>query len=105
MVQLIAFIIFIVSLSGIVFILYRKIPALLQLPQNGHSGFKKPEFFVRIENKVKDGHFHFFQKQILLHKVLSKFRILALKIEAKIDGLLQGIRKNAQELDKKNGKE
>ena len=101
MVQLIAFIIFLVSFFGIVFILYRRIPGLIKLPQDGHHGLKKPEFISKIEKKIKDTHFHFFEKQMFLHKLLSKTKIWVLKIETKIDNLLHGIRKKAQELDKK----
>jgi len=100
MLQLIAFIIFIISLGGVVFILYRKIPVLVALPKNGHHGFKKPEFLSKIEKQIKKHHFHFFTKQMLLHKFLSKIRILALKLERKISELLHGIRKKAQALDK-----
>mgnify|MGYP001559424927 CR=1 FL=1 len=104
MVQLIAFIIFILSLAGFCFMLYKKIPVLVQLPQNGHHGFKKSEFVLNVEKKLKDFHFDLFKKQVFLHKVLSKCRILILKIEKKIDVLLHGIRKKAQELEKENGK-
>jgi len=100
MINLIAFIIFLVSISGTIFILYRKIPVLVVLPKNGHHGFKKPEFLLDIEKKIRKHHFHFFKKQMLLHKLLSKIRILVLKLERKISELLHGIRKNAQELDK-----
>lgn len=101
MVQLIVFIIFIASLIGVFFIVLKKIPALVQLPQNGSSGFKKHEFILNIEKKIKDAYFHFFEKQMLLHKVLSKFRLLTLKAERKIDESLHIIRKKAQELDQK----
>ena len=100
MLQLITFIIFIVSLVGIIFILYKKIPVLNELSQNGHHGFKKPEFILKIEKKVKDTHFHLFEKQMFLHKLLSKTKVWILKTETKIDTLLHGIRKKAQELDK-----
>ncbi|MDP3732918.1 MAG: hypothetical protein Q8Q91_00100 [Candidatus Daviesbacteria bacterium] len=99
MVQLIVFIIFIASLAGVLFILLRKIPVLVRLPQNGSHGFKKNDFILNIEKKIKDTYFHFFQKQMLLHKVLSKFRLLTLKAERKIDESLHVIRKKAQELD------
>ena len=101
MVQLITFIIFTVSVLGIVFILYKKIPILVELPKNGHHGIKKPEFIATIEKKIRDRHFHFFEKQMLLHKLLSKSRIFILKVEKKIGDTLYGIRKKAQELDKK----
>ena len=80
--------------------LYKKIPILITLPKNGHHGFKKPEIIANLEEKIKQHHFRFFEKQLFLHKVLSKFRILTLKIERKIDEVLHGIRKKAQELDK-----
>jgi len=101
MIQLIFFIIFIISVSGIIFILYKKIPVLIELPKNGHHGFKKPEFVMNLEKKVKEKHFHFFEKQMLLHKLLSKFRILILKVEKRIDIILSSIRKKAQDIDKK----
>lgn len=100
MVQLIAFIIFIVSLFGIVFILFKKIPILVELPQNGYHGLKKPEFISNMEKRFKDFYFDFFKKQVYLHKALSKIRILVLKLERKIGDLLHGIRKKSQELDK-----
>lgn len=104
MLQLIAFIIFIISITGVVFILYKKIPVLINLPQNGHHGFKKPKIVTKIEKKIKETYFHFFKKQMFLHKLLSKTKVWILKTETKIDNLLYGIRKNAQKLDKKNGK-
>ena len=100
MIQLIAFVIFITSLAAISLILYLKIPALLQLPQNGHHGFKKPDFIVKITRIIREKYFHFFEKQMLLHKLLSWVKVTVLKLERKIDGLLHGIRKKAQELDK-----
>ncbi|MBI3337499.1 MAG: hypothetical protein HY005_02660 [Candidatus Staskawiczbacteria bacterium] len=105
MIQSIVTIIFLVSSFGIAFILFRKIPILVNLPKNGHHGFKKHEFIVKIEKKINDAYFHLFSKQMLLHKILSKFRVLTLKIERKIDELLHGIRKKAQQIDKEvNGK-
>ena len=105
MVQLIALIIFIVSAVVLAFIIYKKIPALVGLPENGHHGLKKPEFIKKIEKKLKEHHFNIFEKQVPLHKILSKTKVWVLKTETKIDNWLHGIRKNAQELDKqKNGK-
>ncbi|MBI1866243.1 MAG: hypothetical protein HYS02_00550, partial [Candidatus Staskawiczbacteria bacterium] len=67
--------------------------------------FKKHEFIVKKKKKINDAYFHLFSKQMLLHKILSKFRVLTLKIERKIDELLHGIRKKAQQIDKEvNGK-
>jgi len=100
MMQIIFLVIFLISLFGLAFVLYKKIPMLVTLPRNGHHGFKKPEFISKIEKRVKDTHFHFFEKQMLLHKLLSKLRIWVLKTERKIGEALYGIRKKAQQLDK-----
>ncbi len=101
MIQLIAFIIFLISVAGFAVILAKKIPVLVQLPQNGHHGFKKHESIVKLEKRLKSLHFDFFHKQIWLQKFLSKFRIWILKAERNIDVLLHGMRKKAQELDKR----
>jgi len=101
MIQLIALIIFFISVAGFAFVLARKIPALNQLPENGDHGFKKHESIVRLEKALKNLHFDFFHKQVWLQKTLSKLRVLILKAERKIDTLLHGMRKKAQELDKK----
>lgn len=101
MIQLIAFIIFLISVAGFTVILAKKIPVLTQLPENGHHGLKKHESIVRLEKKLRGLHFDFFHKQIWLQKLLSKSRVWILKAERKIDVLLHGMRKKAQELDKK----
>jgi len=100
MIQLIVLLVLTASLIGILFILYRKIPVLVQLPHNGHHGFKKSKFIANIEKKIRNTHFHFFEKQMLLHKILSWVKVWTLRVETKIDTLLHGIRKKAQELDK-----
>ena len=104
MVQLIALIIFILSSAMVVFLLYKKMPELIMMPKNGHHGIKKPDLIAKIEKEIKRHHFHFFEKQMLLHKLLSKIKIWTLKLETKVDHLLHGIRKKAQELDKKTKK-
>ena len=58
----------------------------------------------KIGKKVKSSYFHFFEKQMLMHKLLSITKVWTLRAERKIDSLLHGIRKKAQEIDKKNGK-
>ena len=104
MLQLISLVIFLISASVVTFILFRKIPELVALPKNGHHGFKKHELILKIETKVKDSYFHLFSKQMLLQRVLSKLRLLILKIEKSIDILLHGIRKKSQQIDKNTKK-
>jgi hypothetical protein len=103
MLELIIFIIFVISLSGVVFILYRKIESLNSLPKNGTTGLKNYKIVSSIDNKVKEISI-FFKKQIFLHKLLSWTKIIVLKIETKIDILLHRIRKKAQQVEKENKK-
>ena len=98
--ELIVLTIFILSLGGILFIFYRKIPILTTLPQNGNIGFKEHKIVSHISVKIKK-FFDFFEKQIWLHKFLSWVKCLILKIEVQIDHLLHNLRKKAQEKNKK----
>jgi len=104
MLEFIPLIIFLISVLVIGLILARKIPALNELPKNGHHGLKKHPAIVNVEKKLANWYFDFFEKQILLQKLLSKFRVFTLKVERKVDELLHGIRKKAQELDKQGKK-
>lgn len=92
-------IIFVCSFGGVLLILIRKMPALAELPKNGSTGFKQHHAVSVVENKIK-GIVVFFEKQILLHKLLSWLRRIVIKMEAQIDRLLRGIRKKAQQVDK-----
>lgn len=103
-VQLIALAIFLVSMVLIFLMVSKKIPMLLELPEQGHHGFTTPRVIADVQKKIRDKHFHFFQKKMLLHGILSRSRLLILKLEKQLDTVLSGIRKNAQELDKKTKK-
>ena len=104
MAETIALIILICSLGGIIFILYRKVRVLVELPQNGKTGIRDHRVILNIEDRIKDV-FVSFKKQIFLHKFLSWVKVMTLKIETKIDTLLHSIRKKAQQIDKEaNGK-
>ena len=100
MLQLIIFIIFVVSTSVVIFILSKKVSLVAQLPKSGTNNFKKNEFVLKIENKFKDTYFRLFSKRMLLLKFLSFARVIILKIERKIDESLRGIRKKAQQAEK-----
>jgi len=100
MFELIATIIFILSLCGIFVIVFRKAPVLATLPKNGTMGFKKHRVVSDIEKKIKSVHFDLFVKQLLLHKTLSWVKVMTLKIETRLDAVLHRIRKKAQEIDK-----
>ncbi|MFA5947739.1 MAG: hypothetical protein WC806_02095 [Candidatus Gracilibacteria bacterium] len=101
MIESIILIIFLLSLGGVLLILARKMPVLNSLPQNGTTGIKKHHIIADLEIKIKDI-LIYFEKQIFLHKLLSWVKVIALKIETRTDALLHKIRKNAQQIDKKN---
>jgi len=100
-IEFIVLIIFIISFGGILFVLARKMPILVQLPQNGTTGIKEHRIFRNIEERVKNI-FIAFEKQIWLHKLLSWTKVVVLKIETKIDRLLQGLRKKNKEQKEKD---
>ncbi len=91
--------IFICSFGGLLLILIRKMPVLVELPQNGSTGIRKHRVILNVEKKIKDV-FLSFEKQILLHKFLSWVRCLIIKAEVQVDHLLRHIRKKAQQIDK-----
>ena len=99
MIQLIALIIFVVSLGGVLLILIRKMPVLVELSQNGKTGIRNHHVILNIENRIKKI-FVLFEKQIFWHKFLSWVRCLVIKIEVQIDHLLRRIRRKAQQVDK-----
>ena len=99
LVESIALAIFVFSFGGILLILVRKIPVLNDLPRNGSTGFKKHQYILEIEQKIKEI-LVFFKKQIFLHKFLSWVKVMTLKVETKIDSLLHRIRRKAQKIDK-----
>ncbi len=100
MFELIVFIIFIASLLGITFILLRKIPVLVSLPKNGNTGLADHHLVQNFMHRVGEVLIAF-EKQIYLHKALSFLKVMTLKLEVKIDHLLHGVRKKAQEVEKK----
>lgn len=100
MFQILATICFFLSLFGIAFMIYRKIPILLTLSppkkQKEFIDFKK-EFLNRLPFKN-------FSFNILLQKMLVRARILSLKIDYKTFNLLKKIREKNNE-KKKRAKE
>lgn len=90
--------IFVVSFGGILLILIRKMPVLVELPQNGKTGIRNHHVILNIENRIKKI-FVLFEKQIFWHKFLSWVKCMIMKIEVQIDHLLHSIRKKAQKVD------
>lgn len=96
MIGLIFSIIFIISLTGVVFILTRKMPILSTLPKNGSAGFKNNKLISGVEDKLKKIE-SFFSDGIVLHKFLSWLKCKIIKAETWVDSILHGIRKKAKE--------
>ncbi len=99
MIELIATIILVGSLLGIVVILFRKIPVLAELPDYEPSNVVI-SFPVRwcknLKEKIKNiSVFKSFSSEIFLQKILSKIRILSLRVENKIASWLQKLRERS----------
>ena len=88
MVQLIVLIIFVLSLLGILLIVWRKMPILAQLP-DVHEGIQKPSAL----NSVRAAARRLLPNELHFVKWLSKIRVWVLKLEKYIDNLLQKTRK------------
>jgi len=91
MVKFIAQIIFTISLLGIGLIIFRKIPILAQLSITKEKKIVQRKFFLKFKERIKNIPFELF-----LQKILSKIRVLTLKIENKTANLLQKIREKSQ---------
>jgi hypothetical protein len=96
--KLIATIILICSFLGIAVILLKKRSILVQLPK---TELVSEPFFTRFKNKIKSWRSAKFPPlEILLQKLLSKFRVFSLKTENKTANWLQRLRERS--LRKKN---
>lgn len=99
MAELIAIIILISSFSGMVFIVFRKIPILLTLPETLP---KHESLIFKLKNKLKRlNPFKNFSFEIFLQKIISRIRILSLKIDNYTFNLLKELREKSQNKLKK----
>ena len=98
--ELIASIVLGVSFLGLAFLILRKVPELKEMPEPEWSFFKKD-----LRKKIKER-----TKEVLkensntlegvLHKVLSKIRILSLKVDKKVSDWLIKLRSRSLERTK-----
>lgn len=96
MMELIATIILILSLIGIGIILLRKIPVLVELPEKTEETSRE-NLWLKLKEKIKNiPTFKSFSFEIFLQKILSKVRVLTLKIENKMAFWLQKLRERSQ---------
>lgn len=95
MAELIAAIIFFGSFIGMVVIVWRKFPVLLEFPED--QSVTQENFLVRLKNgiintpAVKN-----FSLTSFLQKILSRIRILVMKLENKTSNLLQKLREKSK---------
>ncbi len=104
--ELIATILLITSFLGMATIILRKTPALAEMPETKEE-LSRNIFFLNLKEKIKNFFifaFKFFPFELILQKILSKIRILTLRLENKIALWLQKLREKAQkkELDSDN---
>jgi len=89
---LIATFVFILSLSGALFIAYQKIPLLVNLPI-GAGKESNQSWFLKIKNKIKNiGFVKNFSYDIFLQKILSRVKVLTLRADNKTSNWLQDLR-------------
>jgi len=95
--EIILLFILICSFIGMGAIVLLKIPALVKLPQKVSSQPDWKNAFLDFIKRIKDRlHFKNFSSEIFLQKILSKIRILTLKVESKTSNWLQQLRERSQ---------
>ncbi len=100
MIVLFATIIFFIGFIGMSIIIIKKIPVLNELPE---TKIKRSRIFRKLGYKIKNNGTvkSFSSKELLLQKILSKFRILTLKTDKKTSNLLSKLRQKSIENRKK----
>lgn len=95
MVEIFALIILILSALGLVVMVWRKIPALVDLPEVLEE--PRDSFLVRFKNKIfVSSLVREFRFLTFLQKILSKFMVLTLKAENKTADWLHKLRQKSQ---------
>jgi len=93
LVDLVFLIIFLLSFLGIIIIILQKIPVLVQLPDT-----EQKSVFANLSQKIKNNFKKIkdftkeFSFEVFFQKILSKIRVLNLKLENKITHWLQSLR-------------
>jgi hypothetical protein len=85
----------VLSLAGIIFIVFRKIPVLLNLPEETSGG---DPLAVKLKRQVTNfPKTEIFDYEVPLQKVLSRVRILTLKTEQKTGNWLEKLRQKSNQ--------
>jgi hypothetical protein len=94
--NLISLIIIAVSFLGLVFLVFKKIPALAVLSAETAST-KENGFFSKIKNGVKNAPgIKSFSLEFFLQKIISQIRVLSLRADHKTANWLKQLRQNSQ---------
>ena len=94
--ELVSLIVFFLSFTGLVVFVWRKIPLLLTLPSVSLG--EKASFVSRLKGKIAEiNPLRNFSYLVVLQKILSYLRILALKLENKTTAWLQLVRQKLKE--------
>jgi hypothetical protein len=89
---LIAFFVFIMSLSGVLIIAYQKIPLLVNFPVSSEKESNQG-WILGIKNRIKNISFiKNFSYEIFLQKILSRVKVLTLRADNKTSNWLQDLR-------------
>ena len=106
MVELILLIIVLVSLLGMGLILYRKIPALVNLPEASEDLPRFSEIVKKARERSREGAKKIsggrLDHELYLQKILSKIRILTLKTENKTAFWLERLRRKRNNQDQQD---
>ena len=95
MLEIIAIVILISSIFGIGIIIYRKIPILRELPELAGKSVES-DFLLKAKEKIKNiPILKSFSLETYLQKILSKIRVLSLRIDSKTFNWLQKLRAQA----------
>lgn len=95
MAESLAIIIFVLSFLGMAIIFWRKLPVLVTLEREPR--FSQSNFISKLKTRFSNFHpFHNFSYDTFLQKILSKIRVLALKVEHKTTNHLQNMREKAK---------
>jgi len=95
MIETIAIIILICSLSGAGLIVWRKIPLLVKLPET--SSEEDKSFSLELKQKTEESSpLKNFSYEILLQKFISKIRVLTLKTDNQTSSWLRKLRERSK---------
>lgn len=96
MLEIILLIFLLISLAGMVFIVAKKIPFLVNLPVKSLPSLPRESLLLRLKSRAKNlpaaETIHY---EIYLQKILSRVRIITLKVEQKIAYWLEKLRQKS----------